>query len=258
MPIVGPGMTNAICSVCSNPTKLLCTATILTKYQVNYFKCTICEFIQTEEPYWLIEAYAEAINKSDTGLVGRNLMLARVTRAIISTLFDPASKFIDYGGGFGLFVRLMRDAGFNFYRYDKYCENIFAKDLDAELDGQQQYELLTAFELFEHLTNPFEEIKRMLSFSKSILFTTELIPGNMPLPDEWWYFGLEHGQHVSFYSLKSLIMLADRLGLVLYSDSKSLHLLTQRKIPIFLFKIITNSKMVQIINRVGRRSPLIP
>jgi len=31
-----------------------------------------------------------------------------------------------------VYVRLMRDEGYNFYRQDVYCENIFAKSFDVE------------------------------------------------------------------------------------------------------------------------------
>ncbi len=50
-----------------------------------------------------------------------------------------------------MFVRLMRDNGFDFYRSDRQCENLFAKGFEASLDVSPSYELLTAFEVFEHL-----------------------------------------------------------------------------------------------------------
>ena len=49
----------------------------LEKYELDYFHCIHCSFIQTETPYRLAEAYCKAIVDEDTGYVGRNLLFAR-------------------------------------------------------------------------------------------------------------------------------------------------------------------------------------
>ncbi len=48
----------------------------------------------------------------------------------------------------------------------------------------------------------------MLNFSDNILFTTYLVPNSNPKPNEWWYYGPDHGQHVSLFTEKSLNLLA--------------------------------------------------
>jgi hypothetical protein len=85
----------------------------------------------------------------------------------------------------------------------------------------QKYEVLTAFEVFEHLNNPLEEIDKMLKYSDSILFSTELFPSTAPKPGHWWYYGLDHGQHIAIYSKKSLEMLAAKRALNLYTNGKT-------------------------------------
>jgi hypothetical protein len=45
-------------------------------------------------------------------------------------MFDANNRFIDYGGGYGLFVRLMRDAGFDYYWFDKFCDNVLSKGFE--------------------------------------------------------------------------------------------------------------------------------
>lgn len=55
------------CNICNNQSKRIFTATVLAKHQVVYFACPVCEFIQTEKPYWLEEAYASNINRMNTG-----------------------------------------------------------------------------------------------------------------------------------------------------------------------------------------------
>ncbi|MGD1699641.1 methyltransferase domain-containing protein [Dapis sp. BLCC M229] len=76
---------------------------------------------------------------------------------IIDQLFNPEGKFLDFGGGYGLFTRLMRDIKYKFYWQDKYCKNLFAQNLKAI--PEQKYELVTAFEVLEYLVNPITEIK---------------------------------------------------------------------------------------------------
>jgi hypothetical protein len=67
-----------------------------------------------------------------------------------------------------------------------------------------------------------------------------LITSPPPLPGGWWYYGLEHGQHVSLYSYKSLMVIADQLGLNLLSDRKLFHLLTAKKISERAFNAMQN------------------
>jgi hypothetical protein len=57
----------------------------------------------------------------DTGIMQRNLYLSKITAFILLLFFDCRKKFLDYAGGYGVFVRLMRDYGFDFYWYDKYA-----------------------------------------------------------------------------------------------------------------------------------------
>jgi Methyltransferase domain len=245
------------CNVCSHSSDLFEKAQVLNKYDVKYFQCEHCGFIQTEKPYWLDEAYTDAITKSDLGLISRNSALARISKVIITTLFDSNAKFVDYGGGYGIFVRMMRDAGFDFYRSDKFCDNLFSLGFDAELEGSNQYELITAFEVFEHLVNPCDEIEHMLSFSRNILFSTLLVPKSMPKPSEWWYYGTEHGQHIAFYTPKSLKEIADKFHLNLYSNGSSLHLLTEKKIPSLWFNLVSRDKVSQILSLLLRRPSLL-
>lgn len=247
------------CNVCSTKAKFFVTAKLLEKYDVSYFICENCDFIQTEEPYWLEEAYSQAINRNDVGLVDRNILNSKISNALISVFLNPDAKFIDYGGGYGLFVRLMRDLGFDFYRYDSHCENLFAQDFEANFNKNTKYELLTAFELFEHLANPLDEIEKMLKFSRNILFTTELIPANNPKPGSWWYYIPEYGQHVSFYSRKTLSVIAEKYSLNLYSDGRSLHLFTTSKISPLLFRLLAKQKkVISLLNAFLRRESLVP
>ena len=211
-------------------TTLLFTKTILNKYEVKYYKCKETGFIQTEEPFWLEEAYSSVITKLDIGLASRNINLAdRVSKLLIKN-FKYTGTFLDYAGGYGLFTRLMRDKGFNFYNTDKYCPNLFAEHFSlADLPSETNIELVTAFEVLEHLPDPVEEIKNILKFSGNLLFTTEIQPDKIADFKDWAYLSLETGQHVSFYTTSSLAYIAQHLGYNFYSDGKFLHLFSKQQ-----------------------------
>ena len=235
------------CKICNHDTDILFKTKVLNKYDVEYFKCRQCSFIQTEKPYWLDESYSSAITQLDIGLVDRNYELSKKTSLIINTFFNKISNFIDFAGGYGMFVRLMRDKGYHFYRQDKYCENIFAKHFDIIDTNIQKFELATAFEVFEHLANPMQEIDEILAYSDSILFSTVLQPSNNVNPSNWWYVSPEIGQHIALYHYDSLKIIAELKGLNLYSDGKYLHLLTKNKINATLFKFLCHNKIANIL-----------
>jgi 2-polyprenyl-3-methyl-5-hydroxy-6-metoxy-1,4-benzoquinol methylase len=226
------------CNICTQQTAPLFTKLVLNKHNVQYYKCPSCDFIQTEQPYWLNEAYSSAISDLDLGPVNRAIRGSRLVEGVILAGFNPNAAFIDWGGGYGVFTRMMRDIGYDFYWSDLYCENLFARQFAAQ--PGQTYELLTAFEVFEHLVNPIDEIATMLTRSRSLLFTTLVPPADPHKLASWWYLTLEHGQHISLYSLKSLQILAERFGLHLTSDGASTHLLTTSPMSEKLFKMIVH------------------
>jgi 2-polyprenyl-3-methyl-5-hydroxy-6-metoxy-1,4-benzoquinol methylase len=240
------------CKICNSDSNRIFNANVLGKYSVAYYQCSHCHFIQTETPYWLNEAYSTAISSLDVGLVYRNLGLAKQIDPILKNFFNYKARFLDFAGGYGLLVRLMRDQGFDFYRQDIYCENIFATSLDLkDLPENSKFEALTAFEVFEHLEMPLFEIRRMFEYSDTIIFSTELQIGT-PLRSalDWWYFVPESGQHISFYTLKSLEIVAQKLNCNLYSNNSNLHILTRRKMKTDPFNGIQNPIKRPFIYRV--------
>jgi glycosyltransferase involved in cell wall biosynthesis len=237
------------CKVCESDSFLLANAKVLGKYKVDYFQCSHCGFVQTEEPFWLQEAYSQAIASTDVGLVFRNLMFSSLASKLIFNLFNHEAKFLDYGGGYGLFVRLMRDNGFDFYWIDQFCENIFAKGFEfLERQDNQilNLEMITAFEVVEHLVNPVNEIREILKYSRNFLFSTELLPDVGYHPDEWWYYSLDEGQHISLYTEKSLAIIAEKLNLNFYSNGSSLHLFTEKELPNNVFLQLTNTDLKKV------------
>lgn len=239
------------CRVCGGAAEPIFDAVVLRKHHVRYFRCAACGFLETEEPHWLAEAYAEAITLQDTGLVARNLALAEPVAVLLYSFFARDGKFVDFAGGLGLFTRLMRDIGYDFRTYDPNAVNVLARGFDARPD-EPGVELVTSFESFEHFVNPPAEVERMARMSRNILFSTELLPSPIPRPEEWWYYGLPHGQHVAFYERRTLEFLAARHGLR-YCSFGPLHLFTEKRIPPWRLRLVYALRR-RLMSRCVRRA----
>ena len=226
---------DALCKICGHTSNALFSTVVLGKYDVRYYSCEACGFVQTEPPFWLQEAYDQPINLTDTGLVRRNIYGARSVSTLLFFLFNKNGKFLDYAGGYGLFTRLMRNIGFDFYSHDPYTDNLLAKGFGY--NPNDRIELVTTFESFEHFEDPIAEIEKILAISKSIFFSTQLISSPPPAAENWWYYGLEHGQHIAFYTRKTLKVIGEKYGLHCYS-LKGYHLLTTKRINKWLFILL--------------------
>jgi len=94
-------------------------------------------------------------------------------------------------------------------------------------------------------------IEDILSYGDSILFSTELQPNHALVTNkDWWYFVPESGQHISFYTINSLKVIADKYSLRLYTDKRGLHLLTKKSLSYDPFV----EKKPGIFDRIRRKT----
>jgi len=224
------------CRCCKeNLKKQLFSAKILKK-EIAYFECDNCGYVQTEEPFWLKDAYSSAINNSDTGIMSRNLYNVSLVLATLTLMKSRSSPVVDYAGGHGFLVRLLRDIGVDAFWSDPYCENLVARGF--EFENKNKAELVTAFESFEHFLNPFDEMNKLLDIAPNILLTTNIIADPAPKPADWWYYGLDHGQHIGFYRLRTLQYLANKFNLHLISDGACRHFFSKKKYSFHSWRIL--------------------
>jgi len=242
------------CKICSSDSQKFDSAKIFGIYDTNYYHCSTCGFVQTDEPFWIEEAYSSAITSLDVGIIQRNIENAN--KLLFFMKFIPNGICMDFGGGGGMFTRMMRDYGFDFYHYDKYAENEFARGFEADMN--KKYALITAFENFEHYVNPMEEIYNLIEKTDVLYFSTNLIASNPPLIKDWWYYLPVTGQHVSFYSLKTLQFIAQKHKCQLLTNGHDLHVLSKIQIKKFFFKLLNLydkiRKMFDITRRLKKES----
>lgn len=237
---------NNNCRVCNAPSKLFSTGKIL-DLSVQYFECEKCGYVQTENPYWLEQAYEDVINISDTGIMSRNKSNTKIVTVTLLLLGELHGKVVDAAGGYGILVRLLRDFGVNAFWSDSYCQNMLARGFEYD---KGKANLVTAFEVFEHFVEPAIELDRLLAIAPNVLFSTTIIPEPTPMPNDWWYYGTEHGQHIGFFKVKTLRKLAEERGKFLVTDGYSHHLITDKPVNTLVWKIIIRSRNI-IASLVG-------
>jgi Methyltransferase domain len=204
------------CRLCGGETQYLFSHTVLKTNDVGYYRCVDCGSLQTIEPTWLDEAYADSRRALDTGGVARNQRNQRLVY-FLAGLFGlgPADKVLDWGAGDGLFVRMLRDVGLDAYWSDRYADNFYAPFFTD--DGRRTYALITAFEVWEHLANPSEEIDLIFRRGPDIhLLSTELYRGQGA---EWRYLWPATGRHVFFFSPVAMDWIAKKYGYQVISGS---------------------------------------
>ena len=202
------------CRLCSAPTLFWNRKHVLRRYDVSYFRCSGCGSLQTEAPYWLSEAYDVSGIGEDLGAGQRTIDLVLKTCALLDQLRLPAgAECIDFGGGIGLFTRLMRDRGFNFHSYDLYAKPFFSDRYSLQSLAGQSPAVVTAFEVLEHFPDPARDLQLLFETRPAVLIaTTELFTGQ---DVDWWYFGEDTGQHLFFYSPEAMNRIATRFGYAL-------------------------------------------
>lgn len=202
---------------------------------VAYYECPNCQYVQTEQPYWLDDAYQSAINTCDTGIMMRNQANVNIVLATLKLLGARSGAVIDCAGGYGILVRMLRDVGVDALWSDPHCQNLLAGGFERR---DETASLVTAFEAFEHFVDPVKEMEHLFDMAPNLLVSTVLMPRPTPSPADWWYYGLDHGQHIGFYRDISLQYLAKRFNKHLVSDGYAYHLFTDKPVSGLRWKLL--------------------
>lgn len=199
--------------------------------------------MQTEEPYWLDEAYL-GVNKrnNDTGAVQR-IINNFVAAYCVSKIFK-LKNIVDIGGGDGLLCRLLRDAELNCYVDDKYVKATYADGYTVP--NFTNAELILSFEVIEHFPSPSLNLSKLFSLDPQVVMLSTLVYEGQD--SGWWYLAQDGGQHIFFYSKKSFTLISKKYG---YNHFYAGHyiFLTKSKsiIKKWIIKILLNKISLQLI-----------
>jgi hypothetical protein len=222
-----------LCRLCGGEVERQFNLRLLGRHEVSYSRCRDCGSLETDEPYWLAEAYATSLTVSDVGAVRRCLTCRAVIWLVLQSLRKPRARVLDFGGGSGLLCRLLRDVGIDAWTCDAYGSSEYALRFRADIDAAESksFDVVTAFEVLEHLPHPDQDLNKLFRVSPDVLIaSTE--PYSASYDASWWYLSPKTGQHVFFYSSQALQMIADRFGYALLSIG-GWHIFTRRPIGAF-------------------------
>lgn len=238
-------MENKICPITGHQMDTVFSAKLLNKHDVQYFYCEESGLLQTEEPYWLDEAYDKAIAATDTGILRRNLLHLLRLLPILNSLTDEKSKLLDVGGGYGILTRMLRDVGYDCYSYDKYCQNLFADGFEPERNFSAS--ALFAFEVFEHIEDPMTFLQDNFSNYSCRTMILSTLTFNNSIPDkDWWYYSLATGQHITFYQPRTLRILAEKNNCFYFPLGRGFHLITDKHLS-KINHMIFSSRVLSIL-----------
>jgi SAM-dependent methyltransferase len=196
---------------------------------ISYFRCLDCGFCFAPEMHeWSLKEFEDQIYNEDYIKVdpdyGRSRPLNCAT--VLVRLFGdhPAGiRHLDFGGGSGLLSRLLQSKGWNSTTYDPFAN----KDIDPASLGK--FDLITAFEVFEHVPDVnalFQSLRSFLA-PKGIIFFSTLVSDGMiedGEPLSWWYAAPRNG-HISLFSTRSLEILSKKFKFNFGSHTLNYHLL---------------------------------
>ncbi len=197
-------------------------------YPVYYVLCNDCGFCFAPELHrWSLNEFANNVYNSEYAKADPDYLDARPINNAknIKSIFENISvkiNHLDYGGGSGLLSQLLRDSGWASNSYDPFVDG------DQVVDALGQFDLITAFEVFEHVPDIDQLMAHLSSLLRSdgiILFSTLLSDGFIKRNQRlsWWYASPRNG-HISLFSKNSLSIIAGKVGLNFGSFSEGFHL----------------------------------
>lgn len=199
---------------------------------IYYSRCSGCGFIFTEhfDAFSAEEWQREVYNREYADIDPEYLEVRPRENARLIKLFLLGRKAtavgLDFGGGNGFTARLLTEQGWCFDTYDPFG----AVSVSPTRKGQ--YNITTAFEVFEHLTDPvaaMSSIVDMMAPGPILLFVgTGSSDGLVKDPGRlsWWYAAPRNG-HISLYSRQSLRALARKFALEYFSPLRGFHLFSR-------------------------------
>ncbi len=224
-------MTRSACRLCGAETRRVLRASLRDR-EAEYVRCSRCEYLAVRRPRRFAGSDDDSPSPLDTGRLERCLRNSRTVSTLLWLFYGRGDRYLDYGGGHGLFTRRMRDLGFDFSVYDPHARNLHARGFSHEPEGSGAFRLVTLLEVIEHVRDPMSVIQEALDETGrgNLLLGTRLYGDSVPEP-EWWYYMRSTGEHIGFFNRVTLEYLGERLELDVHTDGRSMHLLTDRDLP---------------------------
>lgn len=196
---------------------------------IYYYICGVCGFcLAPEFSRWSLEQFEREIYNDSYSLIDPDYLNERPinnAKVLLSLFHEQKSQIrhLDYGGGNGLLSKQLREQEWNSASYDPFV------DRDLNMSHLGRFNLVTAFEVFEHVPDVrrlMSDLLLLLDPKGVILFSTLLSNNHIKAGERitWWYASPRNG-HISLFSRDSLCHLAARANLNFASFSEGFHAL---------------------------------
>lgn len=212
----------ARCLICNNA-----DLTPLKNYQKYYLvKCSSCNFVFTKRiptNEELVEEYSRAYTRND--------YISPITIKRYDEIFNYLNKFrvnnniLDVGAGNGHFLQAAKRHGWKTYgtEFEKRAVEICASKGIVMHQGKlnnanykpEMFDIITSFEVLEHINNPIEEIKNFnaLLRKRGLVYVTTPNFNSIShalLKEKWTVFN--YPEHLSYYTPSTLQKLFESVG----------------------------------------------
>jgi SAM-dependent methyltransferase len=202
---------------------------------VYYYLCSNCGFCFAPEfSDWTLDEFSKKIYNDQYIDVDPDYISVRPqgnANNLIKTFKgkEQPIRHLDYGGGNGMLSDLLKQAGWQSSCYDPFVNT------DVDIATLGKFNLITAFEVFEHVPDVNDLMSRLNSLLDNdgiVMFSTLISDGQIK-PNQrisWWYASPRNG-HISLFSQNSLATLAKKYNFNVGSFSPGMHMLFRDNIP---------------------------
>ena len=166
---------------------------------------------------------------------GRNDYLSPITIKRYNELLDHFEKFrktnniLDVGCGIGYFLEIAKERGWNVYGTEftqeaiSICQQKGIEIREGALTNQmfepEQFDIITSFEVLEHINNPIEELTHFNHFLRKgglVYLTTPNFNSLLRIKLKEKYDVITYPEHLSYYTPSTLLKLFKNSGFKKY------------------------------------------
>lgn len=199
-------MTNR-CKICQNTTTTLEDE----KTSKTYHKCATCSYIALDEKFYIDESHEKSHydkHHNNFESLGYVKMFEDLIDGFVQPHISTIKIALDFGCGEGEVLPILLEK--NSVKCDRYDLFYFPKKVYED----KKYDLICSTEVFEHLQNPLEMLKKLLLHVEDNAYVL-LMSMYHPDDDEkflkWWY--IRDITHIGFFNLDTFKWIAKELNL---------------------------------------------
>ncbi len=191
------------CRICKSPCVKKWDMKVRDRFKGPLHQCKKCDSLQFGGLDWLKDAYyGDYSIRFDEGRMLRNMVVYKLVRRLTKSFFNEKDiTLLDYGSGEGVLCDLLKRSRTNYIvgNYDPQVKRF------SELP-RGKFDIVMCIEVLEHLEDVYKfykDIKRALDEDSIFVCSTDLYqPGKH---DKMWpYLSTEIGQHITFWTKKSI------------------------------------------------------